>query len=96
MEENKVLNFDMPYLALNRQPVLNEDKSVQTLGIHFAIVLSNIGQGNPILLMNWANALYNRETILVNQNELAFLIEVAKQCPLSAILRSQLLEVLMK
>jgi hypothetical protein len=94
MAENKTLNFDVPYLALNKQPVFNEDKSVQTLGMHFAITLSSIGRGDPIILINWANSIYNKENITVNPTELAFLTEVAKQCPLPAILRSQLIKVL--
>jgi hypothetical protein len=86
------INLNIPYLGINKQPVINADQSTQTIGAHFAVILASITSGDPVKFMTWANAIYQNEVITVDDNELKMLTEVATNCPLPAILRVQILQ----
>jgi hypothetical protein len=87
----KIIDLNKPYRALNGQPVLNQDQSIQTLGFHFGVTLSSIQQGDPFVLCEMAENFFNGVPVTVDDSKLNFLIQVATECPLPAILRKQLL-----
>lgn len=90
----KELDFNIPNIGLNKKPMLNEDQSTQTIAPFFANVIASIQQGNPFVLMQWAKTVYNNELLKVNEADLNTLVAIATQCPLPAILRVQILNIL--